>query len=251
MEIASGVHLVDDVRWSRVYLIVYEKLALIDSGPPGAARKVLSYIRSIGRDPQDLEYVLMTHSHPDHTAGANPLLRATEARLLAHRGDTKTPAGGRPYLSYLGVLSYLRAPLPYLKGTPVDQTVEDGQMLPIQDGLSVVHTPGHTPGSTCYLLEGPGVLFSGDTLFSDGESISRSVPYPKHNAPDFRTSMDKLAGIEFDVLCGGHGAPLLSGASKVFGAALAAHPDPPTWGAIVKRMPGRIAKRVGGKGRLS
>ena len=249
MEIVSGVHFVDDVRWSRVYLIVYEKLALIDSGPPGAAQKVLSYIRAIGRDPQDLEYILMTHSHPDHTAGANPLLRASGARLLAHPGDTRPAAGGQPYLSYLGVLSYFRAPLPYLRGTPVDQTVEDGQLLPVQDGLRVVHTPGHTPGSTCYLLEGPRVLFSGDTLFSDGESISRSVPYPKYDARDFRKSMDRLAGIEFDVLCGGHGAPLLSGASKALGAVLAADPDPPTWETTIRRIPGRIAKRVGGSGK--
>ena len=72
VEVLPGIHMVPNIRWSRVYLIAGETLALVDTGLLGGARKVEDYIRSIGRRPEDLELVLMTHSHPDHTMAPAP-----------------------------------------------------------------------------------------------------------------------------------------------------------------------------------
>ena len=82
-------------------------------------------------------------------------------------------------------------------------------MTDLLGGLRVVHTPGHTPGSVCYLLEREGLLFSGDTLFSNGERVSRTVPFPGYNRADYVASLRSLAEMDFGILCGGHGAPLL------------------------------------------
>ena len=225
--------MVPGIRWSRVYLIEDRTLAVVDTGPPWTWRRTVRYIRSIGRRPEELGYILMTHSHPDHTSGAGPLIRQTGARLVAHHGDTWAYRSDGARLSYSGLVSGLGMALPFLRGAPVGQAAEEGLVLPLQDGIRVIHTPGHTPGSVCYLLEGRGVLFSGDTLFSDGQRISRSLPWPRANRHDYGSSLRRLAGMEFDVLCGDHGAPLVGAASHKFRDLMAARPDPPSWGRLI------------------
>ena len=123
--------------------------------------------------------------------------------------------------------------------------MEDGDVLPSQGGIRAIHAPGHTPGSVCYLLEDRGVLFSGDTVFSDGETLGRAPPFPGANTQDYRGSLSKLGGMDFDALCGGHGMPLVGGASDRVRDMLSSDPDPPTWGQVIKRVPRRVFRSVG------
>ena len=111
--------MVPNIRCSRVYLIEGETLALVDTGLLGGARKVEDYIRSIGRRPEDLELVLMTHSHPDHTIGAGAIVKRTGAKLVAHPGDTRTFTPNDVGVSYLGLMSGMLPHLPFLRGIPV------------------------------------------------------------------------------------------------------------------------------------
>ena len=240
MEILPGVHTVPGVSWSRVYLIEDKTLALVDSGLPWSARRVLDYITSIGRRHDELELILTTHSHPDHTTGARSISRRTDGAVVAHRLDTRTASGGQVTLSFMGAFNSLPLPVPFLARTPVGRLVTDDEVLPLLGGLRVIHTPGHTPGSVCYLAETRGVLFSGDTAFSDGKRVSRSVPFPGYNGPHYRESLQRLARLEFDTLCGGHGAPLVGGASDRLRELLARSPDPPTWGEFLRSIPGRL-----------
>lgn len=235
VEVVPGVHQIPGVRWSRAYLIEDDKLALVDAGPFWTARRIERYIRSIGRHPGDLAYVLMTHSHPDHAGSVRSIVRKTGAHVFAHPHDTAHNPRHGAYLSYMGMIDRL----PFLRAD-VHETVDDGHRLPILGGMRVLHTPGHTPGSVCYLLEDRGVLFSGDTVFSDGNGVSRSVPYPKYNGDDYRRSIQRLASVEFDSLCGGHGSPLVGSASDRLRDLLAVSPDPPTWGRYISSIPRRL-----------
>ncbi|GAB4286603.1 MAG: hypothetical protein Kow0092_40030 [Deferrisomatales bacterium] len=94
-------------------------------------------------------YVLMTHSHADHTGALEALRKALGVPVAAHRADAE------------------RLPV------APDRFLEHGEALPL-GGLSlrVLHTPGHTPGSVCYLVDGH--LLSGDTLFPGGPGKTRS-----------------------------------------------------------------------------
>ncbi len=242
MEVVPGVHAVPGVRWSRSYLIVErDRLALIDTGPPMSARRVFEYVESIGRRPEEVELVLMTHGHPDHVGGARAIVKRTGASVHAHTSDTHRKWRGDR--RYLGGGGGIVARVPLVRTTEAHASVEHGQVTDLLGGLRALHTPGHTPGSVCYLLEREGLLFSGDTLFSDGERVSRSVPFPGYNRDDYVASLRTLAEMDFGVLCGGHGAPLLRGASRRLRELLDVRPDPPTWAGFFVSIPRRVRVR--------
>ena len=117
--------MVPGVTWSRVYLIDAECLALVDSGLPWSASKVLRYIRAIGRDVSDLEYILMTHSHPDHTSGAHAIRQSTGAKVVSHAHDTRRHSEEEVSMDYLGVFGSSKIPLPFLRRTTVDRVVSE------------------------------------------------------------------------------------------------------------------------------
>lgn len=105
-----------------------------------------------------IKRILLTHGHPDHMNGLQALLEATDAKVYLHRDET----------------DYMRKAAEHY-GIPTDfMGSRSGNFQAIQDGEEILvgkvpvrflHTPGHTPGSQCFLVERN--LISGDTLFID------------------------------------------------------------------------------------
>ncbi|HWZ86183.1 MAG TPA: MBL fold metallo-hydrolase [Thermoanaerobaculia bacterium] len=110
--------------------------------------------------------LLHTHAHFDHITGSRGVQEATHAPIRLHPADRPLYDALPEQAAFFGLGA--QAPL------PPDAPLEDGES--IRFGAYVVrtiHTPGHTPGSTCFLLEGDDpILFSGDTLFR--RSIGRT-----------------------------------------------------------------------------
>ena len=244
METSPGIHMIPSARWARVYLIVGETLTLVDSGLPWRPARVLKYIRSIGRRPDELRHILITHSHPDHTGMTAALAKASGASVVVHRSDTVRLDRNRLALGYEGLLGKMASPMPIFSRVGVGALVEDGDILPIHGGIRVIHTPGHTRGSVCFLLEESKALFSGDTIFSDGSRLSRSVPFPGYDRDSYIRSLRRLSEFEFEGVFGGHGNPMLQGGSYVLGQLLESHPDPPTWGDFFASVPRRLGRSL-------
>lgn len=242
MEVSQGIHIIPSVRWAKVYLIEGETLTLVDSGLPWRTGGVLKYIRSIGRREDELRHILITHSHPDHTGMTSGLAKATGASVVVHRSDTVRLDRNRLALGYEGLLGRVASPLPAFSRVDVGALVEDGDVLPIHGGIRVIHTPGHTRGSVCFLLEESKILFSGDTIFSDGKQISRSVPFPGYDRDSYVRSLKRLAEFEFEGVFGGHGKPMLRGGSHILGQLLESYPEPPTWRDFFVSIPNRLGR---------
>jgi len=103
--------------------------------------------------------LLHTHAHFDHVGATAELREATGAEVCLHRGD-------EPLYDNLALQAQWFG-LPPPKETPVTRWCEDKEEL-IAGGVvaSLLHTPGHTPGSVCGLVSAAAMLFSGDTLFA-------------------------------------------------------------------------------------
>lgn len=118
--------------------------------------------------------ILLTHGHLDHTFGVKALQEKWDIPTYMHPADGELP--DRPFN------------FPF---TPV----EDGQVLKIADmQFKVITTPGHTPGSVCFLDEGNSLMFTGDTLFAG--TIGRSDFSYSDYDDEIRSIMEKLIWLD-------------------------------------------------------
>lgn len=141
-----------------VYCENSKKAVVIDPG--GDAAKILA---AIEREHLLVEAIINTHGHADHVLANVKLQESTGAPLWIHSADADMLGSGTRNLSAFlgGATSCGKA----------DRLLAEGDILPVGDfSLTVLHTPGHTPGGISLLTD--KTVFVGDTLFE--ESIGRS-----------------------------------------------------------------------------
>jgi len=121
------------------YLIYSQSIKEAIMVDPGMdATPALSRISDLGLD---LTYIINTHHHADHTAANQSVKKLFSPQILAHESDASKIRGG------------------------VDATIQDGQIMSIGDvTVEIIHTPGHTKGGICLLVD-EKFLLTGDTLF--------------------------------------------------------------------------------------
>ena len=232
MEIAPGIHHFDTgpFNW---YLIEEEgRLTLVDAGFPGHYRTFLAGVRSLGHHPKDLEAILLTHAHADHTGFAERVRRETGAPVFVHEAD-RSAIGRVLQLPWRGLLSnawrpFIRSMLGHAIGAGVFQmpsiadarTFGDGERLDVPGRPRVIHTPGHTPGEVSFFLADRGVLLSGDTLVTrnlmtgamGGPQLCSRVL--NDSDPEARRSLDRLRELGRVTILPGHGKPWVGAMSE-------------------------------------
>jgi len=200
MEIARGVHLIE--TFAGCVLYTEGRMVLVDTSSDAGAKDIFAYLRKIGHAPKDIRSIVITHTHPDHVSGLAALkAQAAGAKVAAHRDDADYVARTRDYPGPPGRQRH--------QAVPVDVRLEDGQSY---EGFTVIHCPGHTPGSIARLDQERKVLVAGDTLNNERGLGPMSDQYnidPKAH----RQSIKKLANYEFEVVLVGHGAPIAKGGS--------------------------------------
>jgi glyoxylase-like metal-dependent hydrolase (beta-lactamase superfamily II) len=219
MEIMPNVHLVPEMRGANAYLLMGETVTLVDAGMPGSEEAILGYMEGLGREPGDLGCIVITHCHLDHVGGLAALKARTGAQVVAHPGDASLISGEQqppPARSAIMRVLFRLAALvmPQPEPVAVDGTVEDGDSLDLLGGATVVHVPGHTLGSIALHFPAEGLLICGDAI---GARRGRLGPPPKGFTMDMDqalASLRRLAELDFDVLCPGHGPPLVGGADE-------------------------------------
>lgn len=131
-----------------------------------------------------LEAILLTHGHYDHVAGVETVRSATGADVYIHELDAVMLTSASANLAEQLTTQIYQPVQRY-------QTVRDGDLLRIgTESVRVMHTPGHTPGGVCYLIENK--MFCGDTIFKG--SIGRTDL--GGNVPDMKRSLRKIASLQ-------------------------------------------------------
>jgi len=216
VEIVRGVHLLSNFR-ANVYLILVDSITLIDTGWPGNANRILSYLSSLGHQPSDVSYIVLTHCHLDHCGSAAEVKERTGATVAAHENDVGCISGVTPYPTPRGALGVaFRIVKPFLRLHPVkvDLPLSNGMEVPSSGGLRVVFTPGHTAGSICLYHPKLKALFSGDTIICEEGNVDEPAESSSTNPSEVRHSVKKLCELDFESILPGHGAPIVHDASS-------------------------------------
>ncbi len=161
------------------YIIGRRELAVIDPGPESAAH-LAALLDAVGGK---LKWILCTHTHRDHSPCTHALKRATGAEVL---GFATVPDDGRQDTEF----------------KPDRAMVEGDALATPEFTLRAVHTPGHASNHLCYLLEGSGLLFTGDHVMQ-GSTVVISPPDGDMTA--YFGSLERLLSLQITAIAPGHG----------------------------------------------
>jgi hydroxyacylglutathione hydrolase len=194
---------------SNIYVIVDEKIAIIDAGIHEISDETVEAISEISDRKPD--YLILTHRHVDHIGGALRLKDEFSLKVFAGEKDLKAIEEGDEIST--GAMEF------GLKVFPLEvHPLREGDVINLGNyRLRVLETPGHTVGSIS-LYGDDGSLFSGDTLFADG-GIGR-WDLPTGDFRQLKTSIERLSKINVVSLYPGHGRYILGEGGAHVGMAL-------------------------------
>jgi glyoxylase-like metal-dependent hydrolase (beta-lactamase superfamily II) len=217
--VIEGVHLVA-MGTANAYLIDgQDGLTLIDAGFPDKEVAVVEALRELGRSPDQLKHLILTHGHPDHIGSAAAIVRETGARTYMHPLDiglAETGGPFRPMTPAPGLLRQILCRVIYdhnqrLAPVAIDQPLTDGETLNIAGGIHVVHVPGHCAGQVALLWRPGRMLFAADVFMN---IMGLGDPLGFEDISIGRASQRKLAGLSFDAVGFGHGRPVARNAMQ-------------------------------------
>ncbi len=165
LALAPGLYLLGGLAPGVAYAVETSRgLVLIDSGLEADASVLKLQLASLGLDWRQVNAILLTHAHGDHCGGAEYLRLVLGAKVYAGQGEAAVLRAGEPREAFFSTF-----PMPNHNPHPttVDIELKGGESLVFGDvRMRVLATPGHTTGSTCYLMERAGVraLFAGDVI---------------------------------------------------------------------------------------
>jgi glyoxylase-like metal-dependent hydrolase (beta-lactamase superfamily II) len=164
---------------TNTWLLSHGRTVVVDPGPDDEV-----HLRRVVDEAGDVALILLTHGHPDHSAGARRLAEMTGAAVRAvdpaHR---------------LG-----------------DEGLGDGEHVTV-DGLvvQVLATPGHSSDHVCFVLPEEGVVLTGDHVLGRGTTV---VAHPDGRMRDYLDSLSRLADVGATTLLPGHG-PVVENPAEV------------------------------------
>ena len=226
--VADDVHLVagTNVNWALV--LDGPAVTVVDAGYPRDAEAVLASVEAVGRRPEDVEAVLLTHAHLDHLGGVPAVVARTGARVVT--GAEEARHARREYDSRVSTPRFLAQALRpgglvwvaqalAAIGTGLRTRVHEVEVAPedapvdAPGALVAVPTPGHTPGHTAWLMPSTGVLFSGDALVTGHPLCRHDGPqrlpgFFSHDQAGVTRAIASLRDVPADVLAPGHGGPV-------------------------------------------
>jgi glyoxylase-like metal-dependent hydrolase (beta-lactamase superfamily II) len=195
LEGSGGTGTAGGLGWSRVdlgfvaaYVLVRgREAAVVDTGVEGSAEAIGTVLDEAGPGWEGVRHVLLTHKHPDHAGSID--------EVMSRAGAAQGYVGGAD-LSEVDSDERLRA------------LADDDEVF----GLTVVATPGHTPGHVAVFDADTGVLVAGDALTNTGE-LAGSNPEFTEDRSAAAASVRKMAALSPQTILVGHGDPVTDGAA--------------------------------------
>ena len=227
MQIIPGLHALGDKSGGHVTAFLIDdgrELMLVDTLLDKGGRLVLDELQAIGKDPKDVTRIILTHAHQSHLGGLAALKKATNARVYSHDWEADIIEGKKKVQVPPTTTFFPQKPLKvyplqvaFVLGLgvpppcPVDENLKDGDHV---GPLTVMHAPGHTPGSLAFYWPEKKALICGDIVTTWPEN-SLGWPQITLDNKQNRDSVGKLCDmVDAEVLCPGHGDVVKQGAAK-------------------------------------
>lgn len=186
-ELASGGLQLQHVSLGSVSAYVLlrgDEAAIVDTGQSGSAQAILDGLGAVGASWANVQHVVLTHNHGDHTGGLAGVLEAAPGATV-YAGDAD--------------LGSIRS------SAPLQAIGDGGDVL----GLGVFNTPGHTAGSISLFDTETGILVAGDAINGDNGALTGANPDFSSDLDAARESIAKMAALDPQVAAFGHGgAPI-------------------------------------------
>jgi glyoxylase-like metal-dependent hydrolase (beta-lactamase superfamily II) len=205
MRICDEIYFLCGLNGGNVGIVKGEgEVALIDAGwTEESVEMILSHL-SLITDPEELEYVLVTHADRDHVGGLSRLQNEFDVKIVVNKGDADK----------------ISKPMPPVTPSRPDVVFEERQKLVVGGvELELIPTPGHTPGSSCVYYHDHDLLFTGDVVmppFYHARYNRRiQVPIVRGDFDVYVDSLRRLAKLEVDWLLPGHGMPIRDGNKRI------------------------------------
>ena len=203
VEVLEGVRTVDLSGVDGLDLEAYildcgDGIVLIDTGMvPRDVERIGAELREMGKGWRNIDLILLTHKHGDHTNNLGRIKELTGAEVMAGEGDATD--------------------IEAATGVSVDRGLRHDDHIDLCGGIEVIHVPGHSAGNLSFYLPRQRAIIVGDTIFGDEDGNIRPPP-EKYclDAGMAEREIRRLLSYDFDALLLSHGKNLLKGAkSKV------------------------------------
>jgi glyoxylase-like metal-dependent hydrolase (beta-lactamase superfamily II) len=220
MEVVPGLHWVERIWDTKVYVLAEDsRVVLVDAAMPGRAGAIWRHLDVLGHPPEAVGEIWLTHGDIDHMGSVAALKVRSGAQVVAHRSDVALVEGhaqrqlgpSRFTDTYQRVFNWAIYRLLRYQPASVDQSVTDGDSL---GGWQVIHTPGHTPGSVSYYHPHRGIVIVGDAINHKRGRLGAPPPLVSYDLDQAYASVRRIAALDFEICCFGHGPPLLQHARQ-------------------------------------
>jgi len=197
-----------------------DKVILIDTGFPGQLPQIREAIEKAGVSFDKINMVILTHQDIDHVGSLSSILNELPngVEVLAHKEEKayiqgeKLPVKVAQLQAHLNSLpSEMKVIYEKLKDfyennkSNVDKVITDGEELPYCGGITVIHTPGHTPGHICLYLKYCKTLIAGDILQIDGGILIHAPQSTNFDTSLSMISLKKLMKYDIETVICYHG----------------------------------------------
>lgn len=221
-ELVAGVHSLGGKKGGRVRAFIVDdghELTLVDTLFEGDARLVLEALKALGRRPDELRHIVITHAHRSHLGGLAVLKRLSGATVYAHEWESDIISGERraqpvtlkPMQSIKILPFQVGLALNVPKHTPcdVDQAVSEGDRI---GPLGVLHAAGHSPGHLAFTWPERNFLIAGDAI-ATWPQFSAGWRAFNLNKEQHAASVRRMAGLDANVVGVGHGDAIVEDAA--------------------------------------
>ena len=198
-----------------IYLVVDDPITLVDTGPKTdeAIAALREQLRGLGFKTEDIKRIVLTHTHEDHCGLAGTLQRESGARVHVHEWEFQNISTHRHTRVNPDLLERAGAPSEELERMAaryqlihhfadavedVEAYRDEQEFVFASGALRVVHTPGHTPGSSCLLRESNRLMLAGDTILKNitpNPVLNRDPIDPNRRFPSLGEYLVSLARI--------------------------------------------------------